>query len=801
VIHRCLVPFVILLMIALSGATRSPIQALAPAVLSTGQWFEPNRGQSDPQFAFLARDSNYQMFLGHGEIAYSLKQPQAQADGQSTFVNIHMQMMGADTNAAVVGEDQLDGVSNYLNEKGSFTDIPHYGGVRYRNLYSGIDMTYYGSSDGLQYDFHVAAGSDPKQIRLHFGDIERLEIAPNGDLLIHAANNSTLTHKVPYSYQMVNGLRQEVRTRYRLLDDHTVGFETEAYDSSQALVIDPVVAYSTLIGPGLGDKIAVDAAGNIYMAGQTQGPSFPTTPGAYDRTFSAPNEAFVTKLSPDGSHLIYSTLLGGNGNDGVYGIAIDNLGNAYVSGSSASTDFPLTASAFQTAATIPMILCKLNAAGNALLYSTRFGGTGNDLSYSIAVDNNQNAYLTGYTNSANFPIRNAAQAYGGGGDGFVIRLDTKAFGAAALKYSTYIGGSGMDVGHAIVVDTTGTAYIMGETYSSDFPTTPNAFQTTLGGNWDNFVMRINTNISGPAAIVYGTFLGGTVASDPPNAPGDDSGDITIDGSGNAYITGHTYEADFPVTAGAFDTIFNGPANDYDAYVAKIDTNASGAASLVFSTLIGSSRADYSMGIALGKYGVYIVGFTEGNDFPTVDALQDHNASAPPTPFPPFDYDAFLTGLTYDGQGLISSTYWGGNNDDEAIGVAVDLSGDVYFSGRTYSADFPTTAGAFDPTFNDGATNAFVVKIHPQVRTVPLRNYFTTPTPTLTWNRVSNVAQYIVQVSRSQTFSPPLAYTITVPATQLEVTTVPLIEGSYYWRMSANDGVTWSAVGSFAIDLP
>ncbi|MBA3873877.1 MAG: hypothetical protein H0X30_32495, partial [Anaerolineae bacterium] len=273
--HRTVLIVLLILLLPTSISTleaRETTQYIAPV-----QWFEPNQGQIDSQFAYVAHDRGYTVFMRPTEVAYSLALPSQngapEEHGQMTFVNVHMQLMGAKPGTAIVGEDLLPGVSNYIKGKGSFTDIPHYGGVRYSNLYNGIDMTYYGSPDGLQYDFQVAPGADPKQIRLHFTDIERLEVSVNGDLLIHAANNSTLTHKVPYSYQVLNGLRQEVHTRYTLLDDYTVGFDVGSHDASQALVIDPPVVYSTYIGGATGSNIIlgidVDAAGNAYITGQT----------------------------------------------------------------------------------------------------------------------------------------------------------------------------------------------------------------------------------------------------------------------------------------------------------------------------------------------------------------------------------------------------------------------------------------------------------------------------------------------------------------------------------------------------
>ncbi|MBA3868870.1 MAG: SBBP repeat-containing protein [Anaerolineae bacterium] len=800
--QRHLVSFISLLIFAVFDVSISPIQAREIALrTSPTQWFEPNLGQTDSQFAYVAHDRGYRVFLGRTELAYSLMQPTSDAEahqGQRTSVNVHMQLVGANANTMIVGEDVLPGVSNYLNEKGSFTNIPHYGGVRYRNLYNGIDMTNYRSPDGLQYDFHVAAGSDPNQIRLHFTDVERLEIAPNGDLLIHAANNSMLTHKLPYSYQMVNGLRQEVHTRYRLLDDHTVGYEADSYDGSRTLVIDPPVVYSTYIGSETGTEtstaIAVDAVGSAYITGQAQSDGYPITPGSLDTTLDDV-DVFVTKFSPDGSTLIYSTYLGGSEGELAYTIAVDPLGNAYVLGFTQSSDFTITANAFQTAFTSHCFVSKLNAAGNGLLYSTFFGDNFNDGCFDMAVDHNGSVYLTGRAAGDQFPLRHAAMGYVGGGDAFVSRLDTNASGDTSLIYSTFLGGASTptddnDLGHGIDVDDAGNAYIVGTAFTSDFPTTANAYDRTFGGVLDAFIARINTNADGPASLVYSSFLGGTAGGESPYTLGADTGGyIAVDHDGSVYITGTAYTTDFPTTVGAFDRTFGGPASGYDAFVAKFNTNVSGAASLIFASYLGGDDVEEITGIDLSLNGAYVVGYTASDDFPTVNPVWTRTVHSD---------DIFVTDINMDGSALTFSTYYGGSGSDHGLGVAVDPADNVYFTGFTMSNNFPTTVGAFDRTLGE-TSDGFLVKLGTPI-TVPARNYFTTLTPTLTWNRVSWARQYTVQVSKTKTFA-TFAFTAEVPSSQLEVTTDPLDIGTYYWRVSANNGLTWSAVDSFTVTVP
>jgi len=324
------------------------------------------------------------------------------------------------------------------------------------------------------------------------------------------------------------------------------------------------LVYSTYLG-GSGDdngtSIGVDAAGNAYVMGGTSSTNFPTTAGAFQRTFGGGiSDAFVTKLNPAGSGLVYSTYLGGSGSEGGFGIAVDAGGNAYVTGHTGSTNFPTTTGAFQTSfggGGFDAFVTKLNSTGSALVYSTYLGSSGTDNGNGIAVDAAGNAYVTGDTTSANFPTTTGAfqtTFRGGFDDAFVTKLNSTG---SALVYSTYLGGSSTDNGTSIAVDAVGNAYVTGGTFSTNFPTTTGAFQTTLSGLEDAFVTKLNPLGTG---LVYSTYLGGS---------GSDVGDgITVDAlpTPNAYVTGFTDSTNFPTTAGAFQTTLGGGE---DAFVAKI----------------------------------------------------------------------------------------------------------------------------------------------------------------------------------------------------------------------------------------
>ncbi|MEE9533953.1 MAG: SBBP repeat-containing protein, partial [Acidimicrobiia bacterium] len=481
----------------------------------------------------------------------------------------------------------------------------------------------------------VAPGADPGAIALGFEGADRLEIDSQGDLVVHMAGGAVRFQK-PIVYQELDGARQIVPGHYAFKSDDRVGFQVAAYDAGKALIIDPVLAYSTY--------------------------------------------------------------LGGSGGDYGRGIAVDGAGNAYVTGSTLSTDFP-TKDPIQAnnAGGYDVFVAKLNANGSALVFSTYLGGTQH--AFAIAVDADGNAYVTGRTGSAdstNFPTTPGAfqeQDPGGNNSAFVTKLSA----AGALLYSTYLGGRFSDVGFGIAVkpgctevpEASCNVYVTGETKSTDdpdtpedegFPTTPEAFQPDFGGGFsDAFVAVLNPTGNGLDALLFSTYLGGT--------SGERGRGIAVDAAGNAYVTGRTGSTDFPTasppdSAGPFQPILGGDSSD--AFVTKL--NATGT-TLLYSTYLGGSGSDEGWGIALDGSGNAFVTGVAGDDFPTNDPIQANNAG---------NLSAFVTKLNPAGNGfndLLFSTYLGGTSADRGKGIAVDAAGDAYVTGET-STDFPTTEGAF-----------------------------------------------------------------------------------------------------------
>ena len=658
--------------------------------------FEINRGQTDAQVKFLARGQGYGLFLTPREAVLSLRVAQAKtaqarkpapgkgakADEPARSAVVRMRLAHANSHPELSGLDPVPGTSNYFigNDPGKWqTEIAHYARVKYAAVYPGIDLVYHGNQRQLEYDFVLAPGADPKRIELVFEGARRLSLDKQGNLVLATAGGELVQRK-PVVYQEAQGKRTEVEGRYVLRGRNRAGFHVASYDTRRPLVIDPVLSFSTYLGGSGEDRgygIAVDASGNAYVTGTTASSNFSTTAGAYQRVYGGGSyDAFVTKLNATGTALTYSTYLGGSGDDEAWSIAVDAGGNVYLTGLTDSSNFPTTAGTYQTVYSggsypFDAFVAKLNAGGTALVYSTYLGGSGGDYGYGIAVDGSGNAYVTGSTGSSNFPT--TAGAYqtvsSGGGDAFVTKLNAAG---TALVYSTLLGGSGADYGADIAVDGGGNVYVMGPTASSNFPTTAGAYQTVYGGgSYDAFVTKLNAT---GTALLYSSLLGGS-------GWGPGFG-ITLDGSGNAYVTGYTASSNFPTTAGAYQRVYGG--GSYDAFVTKL--NATGTA-LVYSTYLGGSGGDGGNSIVVDASGnAYLSGTTVSSNFPTTaDAHQFVNAGGG---------DAFVTKLNAAGSAFVYSTYLGGTGSDSGPGIAMDGSGNVYVTGYTLSSNFPTTSGAY-----------------------------------------------------------------------------------------------------------
>lgn len=763
-------------------AEQERVDRAAKAYGKLPMYFEANHGQSDPKVKFLSRGHGYALFLTNAETVLALKKPLAGADdssvisrvlsmrsgGKQKIVNgkviketvLKMNLGGSNPSPKIAGLEKLPGKSHYLsgnNPKKWHTDVPRYARVKYEEVYPGIDMVYYGNQQQLEYDFVVGPGADPNMIRIGVKGADSLSLDKKGNLILHTQVGEVLQH-TPRIYQEVSGAIEPVAGSYVLLNSEQeekeqnsktktsiIGFQVAAYDTTQPLIIDPVLTYSTYLGGAnspygnniygweIGMGIAVDASGNAYVTGETWSTDFPTA-NPFQAASGGDWDVFVAKLSADGSSLLYSTYLGGSGADEGSNIAVDSNGNIYISGLTDSTNFPVTLNAFQAAnnGVSDIFVVKLNASGDTLLYSTFLGGSGEDLGMDIALDSSEKVYITGVTASTNFPTANPIQpAYGGGTyDAFFAKLDLAVSGAASLVYSTYLGGSGDDRGIRIDVDNAGNAYSTGSTSSTDFPTV-NPFQgSNAGGAFDVFVTKIN---AAGSALSFSTFLGGV--------GGDRGVGIAVDrNSGEVYVTGRTDSVNFPTTNGVFDASCgtDGSCNGglLDGFAAKINSSGS---SLVYSTYLGGSGEDRGVGIAVDSSGnAYIAGRTASPHFPISNPIQATYGGG--------DFDAFVTKINASGSLLVYSTYLGGSAADadplgygipseEIQSVTVDASGNAYVIGYTWSTDFPT-ANAYQ-SIKAGDWDAFVAKIS------PTGGGNISPTVTLSANSISGNAPLAV----------------------------------------------------------
>jgi len=696
--------------------------------------FEVNTGQTDARARFVARGRGYSLFLTDSEAVLALKSPgagndpfQSSESGPSMAPRskapavLRMSLLGANPNARISGLEEIPGKSNYFlgNDSRAWRkNVPNYRRVKYASVYPGVDLVYYGNAGRLEYDFVVAPGADPKSIAMGFSadgfvavtralrDGDFLRIDDGGDLILRGESGEVRFRK-PVVYQDYDaksrtGSRKFLSGRYVLTAQNRIAFGIPGYDKNLPLIIDPVLTYSGYLG-SLGNdaatSVAVDSTGNAYITGTTTSLQFPTSAGAYQSVLhdgsacanSVCGDVFVTKLDPTGANVIYSTYLGGSGADVARALAIDASGDAYITGSTNSTDFPM-ANALQS-----------NYGGGASdTFVTKVDPTGSALVYSTYLGGND------FDQGTDIAVDSSGNAYVVGGTqsanfapptairtcqggGILDGFISKLNPTgSALVYSTCFGGSGSDQALGVAVNSGGTTYIVGSTSSANFPTSGRGYQRTLLGSQNAFVLQLNST---GGSILFSTFLGGN-GSDAATG-------IALDAKNFAYVTGNTSSANFPVTNGAFQTTYGGAQ---DAFIAKLNLTASGLSTLVYSSYVGGSGSDTATGIAIDTgLNAYITGYTSSANFPVVNPVQASFAGGAT--------DAFVFELNAQATGAVYSTYLGGGGAEDGNGlggIAVDAQGNAYVVGSTNSTDFPAVT-AFQAS-NAGGTDAFVSKI-------------------------------------------------------------------------------------------
>ena len=715
--------------------------------------FEPNQGQAASPVQFLSRGSGYALYLAPGQIVLKLaRQSPASAD------TLRMSLAGANFKAPAVGVARQTGVVSYFfgnDPKQWRTGIPTYGKVDYAGVYPGVDLVFYGNQRELEYDFVVAPGADPGRIAWRI-DGARASVDAKGDLTL-STYNGLATFRKPVVYQMLGDKKANVEGAFVVAGDQ-VAFRLGSYDHSKPLVIDPVLSYVTYLAGSAADYIgqytaplvnstsqglAVDAAGSVYVTGRTFSSDFPTK-NAYQGVHNKGGNpsAFVTKFSPDGSSLVYSTYLGGSSWDYADAIAVDSSGSAYVTGNTNSNDFPTTPGAYQTLCspspstppgTVTRATCsttqssafvtKLNPAGTGLVYSTFLGGFGGSEGTAIAVDSAGRAYIAGNENApcnlsysfpACFPTTAGATIATSNANNATQWAFAAVFDPAGvhLLYSTLFGdlnglkgsataSSGGTMATGTAVDSNGYFYMIGDTKAGKLPTTLGAFQSSSapldysGSNvtaFRGFVAKFNPLASASAgSLAACTYLGGKTGNTSDYLNG-----ITIDSSGNIYVDGYTNSTDFPVTSGAFNTVCAQAGSCDVGHVTKFNPSLT---SVVWSTYIGGSRQDGSDDMVFtgpiqldGKNNVYITGIA-GPRFPLLNPVEPSPSGS--------GGNAGLVVLELDptGSNLLFSTPIGSGRLDSmtAGGLAVNSAGVIYVAGNDIGANLITTPGAFETT--------------------------------------------------------------------------------------------------------
>ncbi len=640
--------------------------------------FEVNQGQTDAQVKYLSHGAGYGVFLTKDAAVLSLMAPKGEtakgeqpgrggalAGRQMDTTAGRLRRAGANSGAEVKGLEKLPGHVNYFigNVASKWhTGVPTYAKVEYAGVYPGVDLVFHGNQKQLEYDFDVAAGADATKIALDIDGAQKVRIAADGTAVVETRLGEVVLHQ-PVSYQMIAGQRKMVASSYEMRGAKELVIHLGAYDASEALVIDPTLTYSTYIGGSQEDNIyavAADTNGNAYVAGLSNSTNYPIVNGIISGNPSggATTAGVVSEINAAGSALVFSTYLGGSGNgfgglgngDAAYGIAVDAAGNVYVTGGTVSTNFPVTSSGFQQSL--------------------------GSFSSSLA---SENAFLS-----------------------------VLSAGGITLSYSTYIGGSVSDLGTGVDVDGSGNAYVVGGSFSPDFPVTGNAFQTFSPSSLESsgFLTKVATTQFGSASLVYSTYIGGSSNStstlNPYNyAFSDAAFGVAADGAGNAYITGQTTSSDFPVsTSGAFQAAYGG--GNADAFVIELNTVTGGADLSVYSTYLGGNLAESGSQVKVDAVGdAYVVGTTNSPNFPTLNPAQAALGGIS---------DAFVTELKTGGWTLDYSTYLGGTGGDYGLGIAIDSNGQAYVGGSTFSSNFPVTSDALQSTnkaLGHGQTNGFL----------------------------------------------------------------------------------------------
>ncbi len=667
--------------------------------------FEPNQGQWNSNVKFSAATGNYRLFLTAREALFTYNRP-----GESSPRLAGLTLLNANPAPAVEGAGLLPSRSNYFQgsaKEGWHANVAHYGRVRYREVYPGIDVVYYGNQKQLEYDFILAPGADARQIRMKFTGGGRLSLTAAGDLVLEDGGVRLIQQR-PYIYQddPKSSSRRQVSGRYRLLSRNLVGVEVGSYDHSRPLVIDPVLVFSSFLGGSGADAVTavkLNSDGMLYALGYTNSAGLAGTEGSYKAEPAGGQDIFIAKINPAASGagaLVMLTFFGGTGTETPGGMALASKDVVYIAGTTSSADLPL-AIAYQkelaggsgTDAFVAKLDFSLSGT-DALFYSTYLGGKDSEDVAGIDVDAQGMAYIIGSTRSDDFPFTDSAyqKVKWGPQDTFIAKLNPNVE-SNSLEYSTYLGGELTDYGEAIAVTPDGKVFFAATTDSLTFPWAGNPYSHESFGGVDAVIGQMDLTKSGEPSLVYTTYLGGS-GFDQVQA-------ITVDPAGKLVVTGYTLSTDLPTTLGAHQLSLKGNA---DVFIAKVDTAAPPESFISYLTYLGGSGGDVAYGIASDPDGnAYLTGYTMSGDFPvTGDAHQREWG---------WGVDIFVAKLDPSGV-LTYSTYIGQTGLNAGYSIAAGKDGSIYVGGIAGPKGVSPTPNAFQGTYGGGYSDGFIVVLAP-----------------------------------------------------------------------------------------
>ena len=691
------------------------LQKVQKALTSQSSFFTENKGQWDPSILFVGNTSFGKIAFTKEAIYYqmikvtekeidesktnSMTQPFVDSKNQKKYYQSQtVKLSFVNPNAPVIeGTDVLTHYNNYFignDPKKWASNCRNFAKVTYQDVWQGIDLAYFFTPEGLKYEYYV----DP------VAKIQDLQIKVEGADLLNRDSTLQIITSIG-TIQDTNLLVFEEDTIKIIqadfsIDNNIISFQDIPLLRTKPIVIDPLL-YSTYLGGSGWDYsngIEMDANCNVFILGNSQNSDFASTAGVLQGTNKGSNDVFLSKFDLNMTTLQFTTFLGGSGVENGLGLAVDSSGNSYITGYTQSSDFPVTAGAFQTSYKgnyyTDAFVSKINSTGTSLSYSTYMTSDpgnnyneGGALGYKIRVDSSGNAYICGSTTSKDFPTTSGAYqtTYKNYRDVIVFKLNSTG---SSLVYSTYIGGSSdLEEAYDIRIDSSGNAYITGKTCSDDFPVTTGSYQTSKNGYWDAFVTKLNADGS---KLLYSTYLGGSTSDQESGFK------ITVDNSGNAYVAGYTESNDFPITSGVYQSINN---NGWDTFISKLNSTGS---SLLFSSYLGGSGNEFPYSILLdSSANIYILGATSSSDWPTsTTAIQNTLKGS---------QDSYIVKLNSTCTTLLFSTYFGGSDIEFPYGGAIfDSSNNIIFSGYTTSIDYPITSDAYQAT-NKGNSDAFISK--------------------------------------------------------------------------------------------